>query len=133
MARLRMWDWGVRQIARLPLWVQLAFGIFLFWPCVVVPRWRLFVGLSVLTAAGLSAARWYYAVDELDGGTIAALSTIHVWFPVVILAPITLPYTLFAGVLVSAIIRHQRRGQRPDAEPLSRPTDLNKYDNPGSV
>src|SRR5262245_51213987 len=111
-----MWAWGVRQIARLPTWAQLAFGIFLFWPCVVVPRWRLFVGLSVLTAAGLSAARWYFQVDELDWGTVAALSTAHVWFPVVILGPLALPYTLFGGLLLQAIAWHQRRSQRPEAE-----------------
>jgi hypothetical protein len=97
----------VRQSARLPAWAQVAFGLFLFWPCVVVPRWRLFLGLGALTAAGLSAARWYYDVDDLTWGTIAALSTSHVWFPLVILGPLLLPYTLLAGLLVLAADRHR--------------------------
>ena len=121
MTRLRMWNWGMRQNARLPAWAQLAFGIFLFWPCVVVPRWRLFLGLSALTAVGLSAARWYYGIDDLDWGTIAGLSTIHVWFPLVILGPILLPYTLLAGLLVLVTECHQRRGKRPAAEPGAAP------------
>jgi hypothetical protein len=113
-----MWDWGLRQIGRLPAWAIWTFGVFLFWPCIVVPRWRLFLGLSVLTAAGLAAARWYYGVDELSWGAIAALSTIHVWFPLVILGPITLPYFLLAGLLLQAIAWRQRRGQRQEAEPF---------------
>jgi hypothetical protein len=115
--RLRMWDWGMRQSGRLPAWAQVAFGIFLFWPCVVVPRWRLFLGLGALTAAGLSAARWYYGVDDLSWGTIAALSTTHVWFPLVIIARLMLPYTVFAGLLVLVADWHQRRSQRSEAEP----------------
>jgi hypothetical protein len=114
-----MWDWGLRQTARLPAWVQVGFGIFLFWPCIVLPRWRLFLGLGVLTAGGLTVARWYYAVDDLSWGTIAALSTIHMWFPIVILGPVTLPYTLFAGLLMSAIYRYERRLRR-EADSVAR-------------
>lgn len=117
MARPRLWDWGTRQSARLPPWARIAFAVFLCWPCVVVPRWRLFLGLSVLTAAGLSAARWHYDVDDLDWGSIAALSTIHVWFPLVVLAPLMLPYTLVAGILVAAVERHQGRAVHPDTAP----------------
>jgi hypothetical protein len=116
-----MWDWGLRQIERLPAWAMWTFGVFLFWPCIVVPRWRLFLGLSVLTAAGLSAARWYYSVDELSWGTIAALSTIHVWFPLVILGPISLPYTLSTALVLLAVDWYQRRGERPEAEPGAAP------------
>jgi hypothetical protein len=104
-----MWDWGMRQSARLPTWAQVAFGLFLFWPCIVVPRWRLFLGLGVLTAVGLSAARVYYGVDDLTWGTIAALSTSPVWFPILILAPVLLPYTLCVGLLVFAADRQRRR------------------------
>ena len=50
MTRLRLWDWGMRQSARLPAWAQVAFGLFLVWPCIVIPRWRLCLGLSVLAA-----------------------------------------------------------------------------------
>jgi hypothetical protein len=117
LTRLRKWDWGMRQSARLPTWAQVAFGVFLAWPCVVVPRWRLFLGLGALTSAGLSAARGYYGVDELTWGTIAALSTIHLWFPIVVLAPVLLPYTLLAGLLVLVADWHGRRGERPGAEP----------------
>jgi hypothetical protein len=104
-----MWEWGTRQSARLPPWVRVTFAVFLAWPCVVVPRWRLFLGLCLLAAAGLSGIRSYYVVDDLDWGTIAALSTIHVWFPLVIIAPLMLPYTLLAGLLVLAFSRHPRR------------------------
>jgi hypothetical protein len=111
----------MRRSARLPAWAQVAFGLFLFWPCVVVPRWRLCLGLSVLAAAGLSAARWCYGIDDLNWGTIAALSTSHLWFPLVILGPILLPYTLLAGLLVLVTQWHQRRGRRPQAEPGAAP------------
>ena len=115
MARLRMWDWGMRQAGRLRVWAQFTFALFLFWPCIVVPRWRLFLGLSVPTAVGPSAARWQYQLgDDLDWGSIAGLSTIHIWFPVVILGPILLPYTLVLGLVVWAIDRH-RRGPPPCA------------------
>jgi hypothetical protein len=107
LTQLRLWTWGVRQSARLPAWAQVAFGLFLFWPCVVVPRWRLFLGLGALTAAGLSAARWYYELDDLSWGNIAALSTSHVWFPLLILGPLLLPYTLLAGLLVLVAERHR--------------------------
>jgi hypothetical protein len=102
----------MRQSARLPTWAQVTFGLFLTWPCVVVPRWRLFVGLGVLTAGGLSAARWWYQVDELSWGTIAALSTSHVWFPLVVLAPLLLPYTLLAGLLALVVGWRQRRDEQ---------------------
>jgi hypothetical protein len=111
----------MRQSARLPTWAQVTFGLFLTWPCVVVPRWRLFVGLGVLTAAGLWAARWWYQVDELSWGTIAALSTIHIWFPLVVLAPLLLPYTLFAGLLALAVERRHRRREQ-EAGPTQRST-----------
>jgi hypothetical protein len=102
----------MRQSARLPMWAQVTFGPFLTWPCIVVPRWRLFVGLGVLTAGALSAARWWYQVDELTWGTIAALSMIHIWFPVLVLAPLLLPYTLLAGLLALAVERRQRRREQ---------------------
>jgi hypothetical protein len=116
MTRLRMWDWGMRQAGRLPEGAQFAFGPFLFWPCVVVSRWRLFLGLGVLTAAGLSVARWQFQMgDDLDWGSLAGLSTIHIWFPVVILGPVLLPYTLLAGLLVW--ITDRRRGRQAKPEP----------------
>lgn len=111
-----MWDWGLRQIARLPAWAMWTFGVFLFWPCIVVPRWRLFLALGLLTATGLSVARWYYGVEDLTWGTIAALSTIHVWFPLVILGPISLPYALFAALVLLAVVRYQRRGEHSKGE-----------------
>jgi hypothetical protein len=61
------------------------------------------------------------APDDLTWGTITALSTIHVWFPLVILAPLMLPYTLFAGLLVLAADWHQRRGGRRQTEPAVTP------------
>jgi hypothetical protein len=107
----------MRQAARLPAWARMALCMFWVWPCVVVPRWRLFLGLGVLTAAGLTAARWYYEVDDLTWGAIAGLSTIHVWFPLVILAPLMLPYTLLAGLLLLAADWHRRRGERAQGKP----------------
>jgi len=104
---MRLWGWGMRQVARLPAWAHVTFGLFLVWPCVVVPRWRWFVTLGVLTAGGLSGARWGYQVDELDWGTLAALSTIHTWFPLLVRAPLVLPYTSLAGLLV--LVAHWRR------------------------
>jgi hypothetical protein len=104
-----MGNWGTRQSARLPKWAQVAFCLFLFWPCVVVPRWRLCLGLSVLTAAGLSVARLCYRVDDLSWGTIAALSTGHVWFPIVVIGPGLLPLTLFLGLVGLACDCHQYR------------------------
>jgi hypothetical protein len=67
----------MRQSARLPTWAQVTFAVFLMWPCVVVPRWRLFGGLGILTAAGLWVAQWWCRVDELSWGVMAGLSTIH--------------------------------------------------------
>ena len=86
-----------------------------------MPRWPPCLGLSALAAAGLSAARWCYGIDDLSWGTIAALSTSHVWFPLVIIAPLMLPYTLLAGLLVLVADWHRRRGQRPEAEPDAAP------------
>jgi hypothetical protein len=113
---MRLWDWGLRQSARLPRWAQFTFCIFLAWPCVVVPRWRLFLGLSALTAAGLSAARWYYRIDDLDWGAIAALSTIHIWWPIVIPGTVLLPYTLLVGLMVLIADWRRRRRERGGAE-----------------
>lgn len=115
MTRLRLWGWGMRQVARLPAWAQLALGLFLFWPCIVVPRWRLCLGLGALTAAGLFVVRWWYGVEDLDWVTIVALSTAHVWFPVIILAPLLFPYTLLAGLVVLAADLCRRRRERADA------------------
>ena len=116
MARLRLWHWGRRQIARLPPWARVAFGLFLVWPCIVVPRWRLFLVLGVLTAAGLSAARHHYQMeDDLDWGTIAALSTSHIWFPLVVLGPLAFPYTLLGGLLVLVADWHRRRVGRANS------------------
>ena len=112
VAQIRLWEWGMRQSTRLPTWAQVTFAVFLMWPCVVVARWRLFVGLGILTAGGLWVAQWWYHVDEFSWGVVAGLSTIHIWFPVVVLAPLLLPYTLLMGMLALAVERRRRRREQ---------------------
>jgi hypothetical protein len=112
MAKIRGWERGQRMMARLPPWLQVIVAPWFAWLEIIVPRPRVVIAVGVAGAAFLVALQRYYGVNELSWGEITALATAHVWFPLLVMAPVLLPFVLGGFLLWTVVTRMQERHTR---------------------
>jgi hypothetical protein len=70
---------------------------------------------------GLVTLQWWYGVDELSWWEIAVLSVAHVWFPLLVLAPLLVPYWLAVGLAVRVLKWCDRRAGTDPASSATAP------------
>ena len=109
MAQIRGWERGRRMVAKLPLWLRVVVEPWLAWLDIIVPRPRVVVAVGVAAAVFLVAFQRYYEVRALGWGEIAALCTAHVWFPLLVMAPVLLPLVLVGFLVFKVAARVQQQ------------------------